>query len=277
MDTTPNEPERTSPTGATPPIGPPAGPPVGPPVGPPTGPTASPPPSPPPFVALPPLDNELPSTSTARRTRPFLLLAIGVAAFLLVGAVVAVVVAAGSDGEPSNEVATIDGEASDPQSSGGSGTDLDRTALEDASLAYGECMREHGVDLPDPQTSQGGEGGPKFSSGGGGGNVARGPDGISEEFQAAHEECKSILEDAGALIGPPSAEEQAEMQDKLIEAAQCMRDRGHDVADPQVSSDGGVTISGGPPAADDEQFQQDFEECNAEVGLMGPRFAGGSS
>jgi hypothetical protein len=196
---------------------------------------------------------------------------------LLVGAGTAVALVGGRDGRSSNEVATIDGGTADSESSGGSAGEVDRSELDDASLAYGECMRDHGIDLPDPQTSSGGDSGPKFSSGGQAAGATQGPDGASDEFKAAHEACKSILEDAGALIGPPSAEEQAEMQDKLIEVARCMRDKGHDMPDPQVNSDGGISISGGPPDVSDEQYQQDFEECNDAAGVTGPRLAGGRS
>jgi hypothetical protein len=225
-------------------------------------------------VTLPPLDDELAMVPARRHRLPVLVAVVAAVAVLLAVAVAALVVVTRDD-QPANDVATIDGGSTDAESSGGSGSDVDRTKLEDASLAYGECMRDHGVDLPDPQTSSGGDSGPKFSSSGAAGGATRGPDGESEEFQAAHEACKSILEDAGALIGPPSAEQQAEMQDKLVEVARCMRERGYDFPDPQISADGGVTMSGGPQGSGSEQYQQDFEECNEQVGMTGPRVANG--
>jgi hypothetical protein len=74
----------------------------------------------------------------------------------------------------------------------------------------------------------------------------------------------------------PSPEEEAEMQDKMTEMAQCMRDRGHDMPDPEV--DGGrVTMEagseegdGGPPPEPDEEFDADMEECSEEAGMEGP-------
>ena len=46
-----------------------------------------------------------------------------------------------------------------------------------------------------------------------------------------------------------SPEEQAEMQDRLVAMAECMRERGHDMPDPQVDGDGGVRITRGGPAS----------------------------
>jgi hypothetical protein len=63
------------------------------------------------------------------------------------------------------------------------------------------------------------------------------------------------------------------MQDRLVDLAECMRARGHDMPDPQVAEDGGVMIrreagpDGGPS---EEQFQQDLEECHEEAGIEAP-------
>ena len=54
-------------------------------------------------------------------------------------------------------------------------------------LAFAKCMREHGVDMPDPEF------------GNGGGTVMIGGDGIafdSPTFKAADEACRSIVDDA---------------------------------------------------------------------------------
>jgi hypothetical protein len=53
--------------------------------------------------------------------------------------------------------------------------------LEDAMLGYAGCMREQGIDMPDPDLSSG--------------MIRLGKDapGEMEEFEAAHEECREIL------------------------------------------------------------------------------------
>jgi hypothetical protein len=56
-------------------------------------------------------------------------------------------------------------------------------------LAFAKCMREHGVDMPDPQ----------FSSSGGGGRVTIGVGGEgridpeSQSFQDAQTACESLM------------------------------------------------------------------------------------
>ncbi|NNK92467.1 MAG: hypothetical protein HKO87_08535 [Acidimicrobiia bacterium] len=60
-------------------------------------------------------------------------------------------------------------------------------AFEDALVEYAGCMREQGIDMPDPDFS------------GDGGFITVGPDspGAEDEFEAAHSECQPILAGAG--------------------------------------------------------------------------------
>ena len=98
--------------------------------------------------------------------------------------------------------------------------------------------------------------------------------GPSEEFEAADEECRPILEEAAPDI-QLTPEEQAEMQDRLVAMAECMRARGHDMPDPRVGEGGQVAIGGGPNATTgprDDEFRRDMEECSEEAGMDGPRF-----
>jgi hypothetical protein len=183
----------------------------------------------------------------------------------------------GGGGDDDDGVASVDENAAADQSdgqgdedtSGPGGGRIDESEMQDAMLEYSQCMRDHGIDMPDPQFDEDG-----------GVQLGVGPDGgidpESEEFKAAEEECQSILEEARPDV-QLSPEEQAEMQDKLTAMAECMRARGHDMPDPQVAGDGGVMIrseaggpggdGGGPP---DEEFEQDMEECSEEAGMEGP-------
>jgi hypothetical protein len=102
------------------------------------------------------------------------------------------------------------------------------------------------------------------------------PEGIDqEELEAAEEECRPIMEDVAPDAGEIDPEEQAEMVDRLVEVAQCMRERGHDVPDPEVDESGRVTFGVGPQAGErgegpNEEFEQDMEECQEEAGMEGP-------
>jgi hypothetical protein len=168
-------------------------------------------------------------------------------------------------------VASIDeGAAADSgDDDGGSagGGPVDESEVQDAFLEYAQCMRDNGIDMPDPEFD--GNGGVSM-----GFDASSGVDPESEEFKAADEECQPIIEEARPDI-QLSPEEKAELQDRLVALAECMRARGHDMPDPEVADDGGVMISrggpdseqGGPP---DEQFDQDMEECHEEAGIDGP-------
>ena len=171
-----------------------------------------------------------------------------------------------------------DGGDGEEDGDGGGGGRPDDSEFRDAALEYAECMRDHGIDMPDPTFDE--DGGTRIAIGGpdGGGGPDVGPDGQpSEELQAAEEECRPILEEAAPDI-QLTPEEQAELQDRLVAMAECMRSRGHDVPDPQVGDDGRVTIGRGPGqgggptpgSAEEDAYMEDTEECNEEAGLDGP-------
>ena len=61
-------------------------------------------------------------------------------------------------------------------------------AFEDALVEYAGCMRDHGIDMPDPDFS--GEGGMMIELG------QQSP-GNEEEFEKAHRLCQPILAGAG--------------------------------------------------------------------------------
>jgi len=140
---------------------------------------------------------------------------------------------------------------------------------EDAMLDFAQCMRDHGVDMPDPQT------------GGGGVRIGIGQNGIdpgSEAFQAAQEACQHFLDDAG--FGGPRDLSQEQL-DQMVEFAQCMRDNGIDMPDP--AADGGMSVQirgqassggAGPGGVDpqSDEFQAAMEACQA----LRPEFGPGS-
>jgi hypothetical protein len=172
----------------------------------------------------------------------------------------------GSSGADTPEVASLDEETAtttDTSNGGGSGSGDESTAdPEQALLDYAECMREHGIDMPDPQISE--EGGGVLIQ-----QEDSGIDPNSEEFQEAEKACEHFLEDARGDI-EVDPEQQAEMQDQLLEFAQCMRDHGIDMPDPVFGEDGRVEIqarAGEGNPRDDEDFQTAQEECNEEVGM----------
>ena len=66
-------------------------------------------------------------------------------------------------------------------------------AMQDALIAFSHCMREHGIDMPDPQFS---DGGAQVTVPGGGGRAF---DPNSQKFKDAQEACKNLLPGSGEL------------------------------------------------------------------------------
>jgi hypothetical protein len=152
--------------------------------------------------------------------------------------------------------------------------DDEQASFEDAQVEFTECMRENGVDMPDPEP---GEMGIRVEAGEEG---ALDPN--SEEFQAASEECRPIIEDA---VPEGERPDPAEIRDQLHEMTECLRDQGYDVPEPTIvgpGEDPPDQPSGGPSEElealqDDPEFQQAQEDCSAEAGLdegFGPGGAG---
>ena len=145
-------------------------------------------------------------------------------------------------------------------------------SFEDAMVSYSACMREHGVDMPDPTFD--GKGGSmimRTDSATGDGDAAPalgGPD--DETFKAAAEACQPIMDTAQQNMPKLSAEEEAKMRDEALKFAQCMRAHGVDMPDPTFDAAGAssVIIKGegddsGPPV-DVDKFNEAATACQGE-------------
>jgi hypothetical protein len=137
---------------------------------------------------------------------------------------------------------------------------------EDAMLKFAECMREHGVDMPDPTP---------------GGGVRMNGDGLSEDqMEAAQSACQKWMDMAEPEDGGHELSE--EEKQSFLDMAACMRERGYDYPDPTF--DGGRVTQKmekpkgeDVPGPDDPAFKNDMEECSAEAGLEPPGEADGGS
>jgi hypothetical protein len=166
----------------------------------------------------------------------------------------------GSDGD--DGVASLGSTTTSPDSE----EQTPETSLDpqEAMLAYTECMRDEGIDMPDPQMSEDGTGGGMVITREAGGENDQGPafDPESEEFQAAEEKCSPIMDDAiGSIEVDP--EQQAEMREQMLEYAQCMRDQGLDFPDPEFSDNGRVTMGGGPGEDGEAPTDAEMEAMDA--------------
>ena len=133
-------------------------------------------------------------------------------------------------------------------------TASDEDKARQAQVKFAQCMREQGVDIPDPGAD-------------GGSEIRIGPDsGISpEEFETASKACEKYREG----IRPELSEaEQAEFKEKALEHARCMREHGIDFPDPTFSAEGGaqIRLERGRLDPDDPEFKAAQEECGDLMG-----------
>lgn len=219
------------------------------------------------------------------------------AAALPILATVLLAACGGSDG--GSDVASLSG---DDDGGGSTSTTLSEEQAEEALLDWAACMREQGLDVPDPQVDGKGRvqigigGGGDADDEGGGGDDGAPPD--RDAFEAAREECG----DPPMVGGEISEEDREEMQQQALELAECMRDEGiEDFPDPDFSDmgpgsgprtrqervddddDAGAGGDDGPSVMiagpfgqidlDDPEIRAAFETCADKVGMDAPRVA----
>jgi hypothetical protein len=83
-----------------------------------------------------------------------------------------------------------------------------------AQLKFAQCMRENGVEMPDPDGS--------------GRIEIKGRPGDRDKMQAAMKKCEHFMQ--GAIA---KRLEDPKVRDQMLKFAQCMREHGVDMADPQ--------------------------------------------
>jgi hypothetical protein len=124
-----------------------------------------------------------------------------------------------------------------------------------AMLDLASCMRENGIDMPDPQF----EGG-RVTQRMGGANVD------PEKMRKAEQACAKYRE----AIKPPemSDEDRERFRKAALEHARCMREHGIDMPDPQFDENGGAQIRmrrGSGIDMDDAKFREAQEACQDKM------------
>jgi hypothetical protein len=152
------------------------------------------------------------------------------------------------------------------------GSSAESADPQQAMLQYAQCMRDHGIDIPDPEFKSGPGGG--GAQGGGMINVNPKED---PGFQAADKECRHFL--AGITQAGGGPELSPEQQQAFLDFAECMRDHGIPMKDPTFQG-GGMSIEigddDGSGAKIDPQspaFQNAETECQkilTDAGVKGP-------
>jgi hypothetical protein len=114
----------------------------------------------------------------------------------------------------------------------GGGTKSREDAAFEGALKFSRCMREHGIDMPDPQRV--GRGGIKLTVGKINPNDPR--------TKAAQRACQKYMQIGGGETVDPAR--RAKLQEAALNYARCMRQHGVDMPDPQLGK-GGLTFQYG--------------------------------
>jgi hypothetical protein len=143
---------------------------------------------------------------------------------------------------------------------------LTEEEIAEAQQAFQDCMKEHGVDIQMAATAaDGSDGGGMIMRTEGGGPGEDPPEDLpsTEEMDAANEECQPLMEKVIQNAPKPDPEEMARMKEQALQFAQCMRDNGVDMPDPEFSEDGGgITQSlGGPGQTEDPDMETAMQTC----------------
>jgi hypothetical protein len=129
-----------------------------------------------------------------------------------------------------------------------------------AALDFAKCMREHGIDIPDPEVDD--QGRVRVRVGGPGGGGAR-PD--PKKLDEAQKACGGLMGGGGDGPGQIDPEE----RDAMVAFARCMREHGIDMPDP--TGDGLVMRKDddGGPDPSSERFQEAERACDHHLATLG--------
>jgi hypothetical protein len=147
----------------------------------------------------------------------------------------------------------------DPTSSAAGSRRGPDAATKKAMLQYAQCMREHGVDMPDPQFS------------GGRVTMQQSAGGSPQKMQAAQKACQKFQD----KIKPPpmSAADREKFKQQALANARCMRRHGiTNFPDPTFDANGGAQIKLGRASGldpDDPKFQAAQKACAKQAGIGG--------
>lgn len=149
-----------------------------------------------------------------------------------------------------------DGIASAGGARDGAAPSTARVSDEERARQFVDCMRDNGIDLPDPVPDD--DGGFDF------GMADAGVDLQDPAFQEAIQACRDELPGGGQVdLDDP------ELQAQLREFAQCMRDKGIDMPDPEPG--GGFGGVFGELDVNSPAFRTALEACQEQLPQRGGR------
>ncbi|MGW6709053.1 hypothetical protein ACWGDE_29775 [Streptomyces sp. NPDC054956] len=134
-------------------------------------------------------------------------------------------------------------EKKDSSNSAGAGGGGNSGADADNALKLRKCLRDNGVDAPDPKAGEDPRG------------MTLGAGEDQENLKKAMEKCG--MKAPGSGSGPSQQE-----KDKALATAKCMRDNGMDMPDPEFNGNmmSGMSI---PEGVDKQAFMDQLNKCSA--------------
>ena len=129
----------------------------------------------------------------------------------------------------------------------------EETTFEEGVLEFAQCMREEGINFPDPTFDI--DGNPQFD------NLEIENE---EEFESAFENCEDILRNALPEQFDLDPEVEAALVDASLEFSKCMRDQGIDFPDPKPGEFGFFAFRDANIDFSSEAVQDAFEICQPE-------------
>ncbi len=129
----------------------------------------------------------------------------------------------------------------------------EETTFEEGVLEFAQCMREEGINFPDPTFDI--DGNPEFD------NLEIENE---EEFESAFENCEDILRNALPEQFDLDPEVEAALVDASLEFSQCMREQGIDFPDPKPGEFGFFAFRDADIDFTSEAVQNAFEICQPE-------------
>ncbi len=146
---------------------------------------------------------------------------------------------AGSDAKDGKD-GKKDGTSSNASSGSGGGQASGADA--DKALKTRKCLREHGIDAPDPEPGQD----PRGMTLGSG---SEDPEALKKAFEAC------------GMQAPGTGQLSQEAKDKALKWAKCMRDNGVNIPDPEFN--GSAMSATKIPEGQEQAFQDAQKKCEA--------------
>ena len=144
---------------------------------------------------------------------------------------------------------------------GGDASADPRERAQEGALKFAQCMREQGIDFPDPQVGENG-----LVKVGPGPGPGRGPDPNDPKLRRAHDACRDHLDAGGEA---PDEATMARHREAFLAYARCMREEGVDMPDPDPR--GGLVFKAGDPQAPNPRspaFQRADEVCQEHLAAL---------